>query len=89
MLEPAARLLAVGLYLSATKGIQLSEMADLRSWRSLPHLIAMSSFHLPPGSYELSLVKENLKSGKKRHTPWRVSWLRRRGAMPAIFFPFV
>ena len=56
--EFAAQLLATGLYLAAAKKIASSERADLRSWMSLPHTLNMTAFYLEPGTYQLSLRKD-------------------------------
>ena len=50
--------LAASLYVAANRAIAASEKADLRSWFSLPHSISTTSLPLPPGTYHLSMEKE-------------------------------
>ena len=64
--KPIAQLMATGLYLAANRGIASSEKADLRFWYSLPHTLSMVSFSLPPGSYQLKLLK-NYRGKKTLH----------------------
>lgn len=40
-------------YNLASRGIESSEKADLRSWMTLPNQVRMNSFKLPAGEYEL------------------------------------
>lgn len=42
----------VAAYNLASRGIAATEMADLRSWMTLPNQVRMNSFKLPPGEYE-------------------------------------
>jgi len=42
----------VAAYNLASRGIAATEMADLRSWITLPNQVRMNSFKLPPGEYE-------------------------------------
>ena len=65
--RPIAQWLATGLYLAASRGIASSERADLRSWYSLPHTLSMTSFFLPPGTYQVKLLKNH--RGKKTVHP--------------------
>lgn len=57
--RPFAQLVATSLYVAASRGIALSEKADLRSWHSLPHTIGMAALSLPPGTYQVKLLKNH------------------------------
>ena len=57
--DAAARLVALGLYSMASKGIALSERADLRHWSSLPHRISIATVALPAGNYRAVLLKSS------------------------------
>ena len=54
--DVVAQLVALGLYSAASKGIALSERADLRHWSSLPHRISIATVGLPAGNYRAVLL---------------------------------
>lgn len=56
-----AELMAAGLFAVASKGIEFSEAADLRSWRSLPNAVYSGILNLPKGNYDIELLKEGAK----------------------------
>ncbi len=53
-----AELLAASLFVVASKGIEKSEEADLRSWRSLPENIYAQVFDLAPDTYDIQFIRE-------------------------------
>lgn len=59
-----AELTAAGLFIAASKGIELSEKADLRSWRSLPRNIFAQNLLLSPGNYSVKIIRQG-DSGSK------------------------
>lgn len=54
-----------GIYIAASKGIAMSEQADLRQWSVLPHDLRMGSLSLPEGDYVLFLEKTGPDGGKQ------------------------
>jgi len=57
-----ALLSGIAGYNIASRGIEESEKADLRSWISLPNQVRMSSFKLSPGNYELYSLNVNVNA---------------------------
>lgn len=51
--ETLAMLAAGAAYSLASKGIEMSEEADLRSWSILPRLYSLATFKLRPGTYSV------------------------------------
>lgn len=75
----AAELAASSLFALSIKGIEYSEEADLRNWRSLPANIYSTSFQLTPGDYELFYQDDNdKKSGQSKLESFKVTKDRTR-----------
>lgn len=56
--EGLAMLGATATYQIASKGIEASEQADLRSWATIPRSFYLASASLKPGQYELSVNED-------------------------------
>lgn len=50
---------AIFQYVAASKGIQMSESADIRYWSTLPSSLRMTDFFLPKGTYTLKVQKRS------------------------------
>jgi hypothetical protein len=61
MNEMLAMTVASSAYLLATKGIAMSEEADLRGWNMLPHMYSSAAFDLRPGKYQVEYVNGKTK----------------------------
>ena len=57
-----ALLSGTAAYNFASRGIQTTEKADLRSWITLPNQVRMNSFKLPAGEYEFYSLNTATKS---------------------------
>ncbi len=60
--EGIALLSGIAGYNLASRGIQESEKADLRSWLTLPNQVRMSSFKLAAGNYEVYSLNVSTKA---------------------------
>ena len=55
--EFAATMAGTAAYLAASKGVAMSEQADLRQWISLPKSLYFADFALPAGNYKIALSR--------------------------------
>jgi hypothetical protein len=55
--EFLAKSVAMASYIASSKGIAAFEKADTRYWMTLPQLLRISEFSLPPGEYQVGVSK--------------------------------